>query len=167
MKNGCSTNGPDFRKRRWNYLMTFQSKVDRFFSNLILIVVLIIGALIFLPLFFEDFRNELITVLVYTTILLIVIGFILWITFSIKYVFNQNYLFVKGGPFRSRIPYENITKVSPTTEIFTGYRILSAKDGLEIFYKNAALGSVKISPKNKSEFIIELKRRCPNVQIQQ
>lgn len=147
--------------------MTFQSKVDRFFSNSILIIVLIIGALALLPLFFGDFRNEIATVVIFMTILLIVIGFILWTAFSIKYVFNHNYLFVKGGPFRSRIPYENITKVSPTTEIFTGYRILSSKDGLEIFYKNAALGSLKISPENKSEFITELKKRCSNVQIEQ
>lgn len=147
--------------------MTFQSKVDRFFTSFILIAVLIIGAVIFLPLFIEDVRNELATVLILTTILLIVIGFILWTAFSVKYVFNQDYLFVKSGPFRSRIRYENITKVSSTTAIFTGYRMLSSRDGLEIFYKNAALGSMKISPKNKSKFITELKRRCPNLQIQQ
>lgn len=146
--------------------MTFHSKVDRFFTRFILIVVLMIGAVTFLPLFFVGVRNELASVLILTTIFLIVIGFILWTVFSVKYVFNQEHLFVKGGPFRSRIPYENITKVSPTTAIFTGYTILSSKDGLEIFYKNAALGSVKISPKHKKEFISELKIRCPNLLIQ-
>ena len=146
--------------------MTFSSKVDRFFIRFIVIAVLIIGSLVFLPLFFEDVRNELATVLIWSAILLIVIGFILWTAFSVKYVFNQDYLVVKGGPFRSRIPYENITKISPTTEIFTGYRILSSRDGLEIFYKNSALGSVKVSPKNKNEFIAELKKRCSHLQIQ-
>ncbi|BAQ11174.1 hypothetical protein OXB_2703 [Bacillus sp. OxB-1] len=145
--------------------MTFSSKVDRFFIRFIVIAVLIIGSLVFLPLFFEDVRNELATVLIWSAILLIVIGFILWTAFSVKYVFNQDYLVVKGGPFRSRIPYENITKISPTTEIFTGYRILSSRNGLEIFYKNSALGSVKVSPKNKNEFIAELKKRCSNLQI--
>lgn len=146
--------------------MIFRSKVDRFFTSFILITVLIIGAVTFLPLLFVDVRNELASVLLLTTIFLIVISVILWTVFSVKYVFYQDYLFVKGGPFRSRIPYENITKVSPTTAIFTGYTILSSRDGLEIFYKNAALGSVKITPENKKEFITELKNHCSNLQIQ-
>jgi|SRR5690625_251082 len=145
--------------------MVFRSKIDTFFSNFMLIVVLIIGAGTFWPLFLEG-GTDLSVVLILTSIFLIAISFILWTVFSVKYVFYQEYLFVKGGPFRSRIPYDNITKVSPTTAIFTGYRILSSRDGIELFYKTAALGSVKISPKDKKEFITELKRQCPDIQIQ-
>jgi|SRR5690625_2634968 len=145
--------------------MVFRSKVDAFFSNFMLIVVLIIGAGIFWPLFLEG-RTDLPVVLILTLIFLIVISFILWTAFSVKYVFYQDYLFVKGGPFRSRIPYENITKVSLTTAIFTGYRILSLRDGLELFYKTAVLGSIKNSPKDRRKFITELKKWCPNIQIQ-
>jgi|SRR5699024_361456 len=145
--------------------MVFRSRVDTFFSNFILIVVLIIGVGIFWPLFLED-GTDLSVVLILTSIYFIVISFILWTAFSVKYVFYQDYLFVKGGPFRSQIPYENITKVSPTTAIFTGYRVLSSRDGIELFYETAALGSVKISPKDKRAFITELKRRCSNIQIQ-
>src|SRR5699024_12539311 len=100
-----------------------------------------------------------------TLISLIVISFILWTAFSVKYVFYQDYLFVKGGPFRSRIPYENITKVSLTTAIFTGYRILSSRDGIELFYKTAVLGSVKISLIYEREFSSELNKRFTNIQI--
>ena len=108
-----------------------------------LVVVIITGAGVFWPLFIEDIRSELAVVLVLVFLFLIVIGFILWTAFSVKYVFYQDYLFVKGGPFRSRIPYEHITGISSTTAIFTGYSILSSRDAIEIFYKNAALGSVK------------------------
>jgi len=145
--------------------MVFRSKVDTFFVNFMLIVVLVIGVGTFWPLFLEG-GTELPVVLILTSIFLIVISFILWSVFSVKYVFYQDYLFIKGGPFRSRIPYEKITKVSSTTAIFTGYRMLSSRDGIEIFYKTAALGSVKLSPRDKREFITELKRRCPNIQIQ-
>jgi len=147
--------------------MVFRSKVDAFFSNFMLIVVLIIGAGSFFPLFIEEVRNELAAVLILTLIFLILISFILWTGFSVKYIFYQDHLFIKGGPFRSRIPYENITKVSPTTAIFTGHRILSSRDGLEIFNNTTFLGSIKISPKNKDEFIAELKRRCQRIQIQE
>lgn len=75
-------------------------------------------------------------------------------------------MLVKGEPFRSRISYENITKFSPTTEKFIGYKLLSSKNAIEIFYKTAALGNVKISPRDKSDFIVALKKRCPNVQFQ-
>lgn len=56
--------------------------------------------------------------------------------------------------------------VSPTTEILTGHRILSSRDAMEIFNETTFMGSIKISPENKVEFINELKRRCPSVQIQ-
>ncbi|WP_301722872.1 PH domain-containing protein [Planococcus shixiaomingii] len=128
-----------------------------------LLAVLIVGAASFSPLFAEG-GTLWPVVIIPTLMFFIVTGVILWMTFSIQYVFYQDYLFVKGGPFRSRIPYEQITKVSPTTDIFTGYRILSSRDGVEIFYKTAILGSVKISPENKKEFISEVKKRCPNIQ---
>src|SRR5699024_8358275 len=95
------------------------------------------------------------------TLFIVSVGIIVWTAFFIKYVFYEDFLLVKGGPFRSKIPYQTITKVSPTDDIFTGYRILSSKQGLEIFYTSAMLESVKISPKNKTEFITELKKRCP------
>lgn len=144
--------------------MVFRSKVDSFFINFMLIVVLIIALGSFFPLFIEEVRNESAAVLILATIFLIVISFLLWTNFSVKYIFYQDYLYIKGGPFRSRIPYEHITKVLPTTAIFTGHRILSSRDAIEIFNKTTFMGSIKISPKNKSEFMSELKKRCPNIQ---
>nr|WP_144926395.1 PH domain-containing protein [Paenibacillus bovis] len=152
--------------------MVFRAKVDAFFVNFMLIVIIVIGLGSFFPFFMEEIRNEAAGVLVQvviilTSIFLIVISFILWVAFSVRYVFYQDYLFIKGGPFRSRIPYENITKVSPTTKIFTGHRILSSRDAIEIFNKTTFMGSMKTSPSNRKEFISELKKRCPNIQIQE
>jgi len=113
-----------------------------------LIVVLIIGIASFFPLFVEG-GTELPVVLILFSTFLIVTSFILWCAFAVKYVFYQDYLFVKGGPFRSRIPYEKITKVSPATEIFIGYKLLSSRDAIELFYEISAFGSVKLSPMEK------------------
>lgn len=145
--------------------MIFRSKIDKFFINLLLIIVLSIGGLAFLPFYFNGIKNNITPNLISMMILFLTIGFMLWTSFSIKYVFNEDFLLVKGGPIKSRIRYENITNVSPTTDVFTGYRILSSRDALEIFYKNALLGSVKISPENQKAFVDELKRRCPNLHI--
>ncbi len=145
--------------------MIFRSKIDKFFINLLLIIVLSIGGLAFLPFYFNGIKNDITPNIISMMVLFLTIGFILWISLSIKYVFNEDFLLVKGGPIKSRIRYENITNVSPTTDVFTGYRILSSRDALEIFYKNALLGSVKISPENQKAFVDELKRRCPNLHI--
>jgi hypothetical protein len=145
--------------------MEFRSKVDRFFIFTITITVFVILAVFIIPLSLDNGRT-FIDIIVVLSLCVFLIGFILWSTFSIKYVFYQNHLFVKGGLFRSRIPYEEITRISTTKEIFTGYRLLSSKDGIEIFYKSASLGSVKISPKDIELFISEIKRRCPSVQLE-
>lgn len=99
-------------------------------------------------------------ILITSALFIFATSFIAWIFLSIKYVFHEEYLLVKGGPFRSEIRYEDIMKVTPTTEIFTGYRILSSKKAIEIFYKNASLGSVTISPKDSALLLFELENRC-------
>ncbi|MDY0407053.1 PH domain-containing protein [Virgibacillus sp. 179-BFC.A HS] len=144
--------------------MVFRSKIDKFFVITIAITLLIILAVCIIPLVLS--KSTVAETIVVLSLCALSIGLILWSAFFIRYEFFPNHLFVRGGLFRSRIPYEKITKVTPTSAIFTGYRIMSSRDGIEIFYQNATLGSVKVSPKNKSEFIAELKKHCPNVQIQ-
>lgn len=146
--------------------MVFYSKIDSFFRNFIIVMMLIIVSVTLLPLFFISETSLPIT-LVIASIILIVIIILLWNSFSIRYVFYQNHLFIKGGLFRSRLPYESIIKVVPTSDIFTGHRILSSRDGLEIFNKTTILESIKISPENKCEFIDELRKRCKNIEVQE
>lgn len=144
--------------------MEFRSKIDKFFVGIISITVFIILGVFLFPLLLDYDRTSIDTITV-LTLCVLSIGVLLWSGFSIKYVLYNDHLFVKGGLFKSRIPYEDITRVSPTTEIFTGYRLLSSKQGIELFYKSATLGSVKISPKDIDLFIFELEKRAPNVQI--
>ncbi|WP_110926221.1 PH domain-containing protein [Bacillus massiliglaciei] len=144
--------------------MEFRSKMDRFFALILTVTSLVILAVSLLPLVFDKSRSPFDIILV-LTLCVLAVGFLWWIVCSIKYVFFQDYLLVKGGFFRSRIPYQDIIKVSPVKEVFTGYRLLSAKNGLELFYTSASLGSVKISPNERERFISELKARCPNVRV--
>lgn len=144
--------------------MKFSSKIDNFFVGIISITVFIILSVFLFPLLLDYDRTSIDTITV-LSLCVLSIGLLLWSAFSIKYVLNNDHLFVKGGLFKSRIPYEDITRISPTTEIFTGFRLLSSKQGIELFYKSATLGSVKISPKDIDLFIFELEKRAPNVQI--
>ncbi|MGX9134221.1 PH domain-containing protein [Rummeliibacillus sp. JY-2-4R] len=144
--------------------MKFRSKIDHYFVVVISITIIVILAVFLLPLIFDHERRITDTIIV-LSLCVLTVGFVLWTAFSNIYVFYQDYLLVKGGLFQSRIPYEEIIRISPTKEILTGYRLLSSNDGLELFYKTAILGSVKISPKDKELFISEIKKRCPNAQI--
>ena len=87
---------------------------------------------------------------------------------SIRYEMLDDYLLVKGGPFRSKIRYEDITKVEAgqfsVADTLVGYRVMSARDGVEIHYKTAIMGSIRISPNNKEKFIKELKTRARHAQ---
>ncbi|QFF99126.1 hypothetical protein PB01_09955 [Psychrobacillus glaciei] len=142
--------------------MVFRSKGDISFFTLIFLVVLIMANIPLHPVYKEVSLSIIINIF---GIFIISLGFILWYGASIKYVFCKDYLLIKGGPFRRKIPYQNITKVSPKTDGFTGYRISSFDKGLELFLKSANLGSIKILPMDKMEFITELRKRCSNTQI--
>lgn len=149
--------------------MKFPAKVDSFFIKFIVSAITIISLVYLYPLYRDYAAGSLTT---QTTVIILVllflsVGFLLWVIFFIQYVFYDEYLLVKGGPIRSRIQYEDITKVNPSDNIYTGYRILSAKIGLEIFYKTGAFGSVKISPKDEKQFLSELMKRSPQAKIHQ
>ncbi|MGM0899204.1 MAG: PH domain-containing protein [Bacillota bacterium] len=143
--------------------MTFRSKIDSFFIRFILVAILFIAAVSFIPLLFED--APLSAFVIVTATFLVTTALILWITFAIRYVFLENHLLVKAGPFRSRIPYGSILKVAPTRDIFTGYRLLSSRDALELINNTTMFGTVKISPKDQSAFIEELQKRCPDLKV--
>ena len=144
--------------------MLFRSKVDKSFLLLISFALLVISAVFLLPLFLDQDRTVRDTVIVFL-LYLFSAGLILWTSIDIKYVFYPNFLLVKGGLFRSRIPYAEISRVTETNEILIGYRLLSSKDALEIHYNTGWLGSVKISPKDKKGFIDQLQKHCSHITI--
>lgn len=143
--------------------MVFRSKVDTFLLILLFFVVAVMGSIPLFPIF----KGASLSVLIITAAFFICsFAFLLWYGTSIKYVFCEDYLLIKGGPFKSKILYQNITKVSSTTAGFTGYRISSSDKGLELVLKSARFRSIKILPKDKMEFISELRKRCPHTLIQ-
>ncbi|REB05211.1 hypothetical protein DVB69_15750 [Sporosarcina sp. BI001-red] len=144
--------------------MEFKPKIDKTFLLFIGICMLVISVATWWPLLLEggtDWR----VILTLAVVFLFSNGVIAWCSFAVRYVFYPNYLLVKGGPFRSKIPYETITTVATSRDIYTGYRLLSSVDALELFYEHAILGSVKISPLDKEAFLKELMIRNPQVKV--
>jgi hypothetical protein len=142
--------------------MTFRAEIDSFFITLITITLLIISSIFIFPFIFDYEDITTTDIVVVLSIFILSAAVIIWTAFFIHYKFYDDYLYIKGGPFRSRILYDEITKVSPTEDIYTGYRVLSSRNSIEISYKSGFLGSVKISPKEQKYFLIELRKRCRN-----
>ncbi|TQR20485.1 PH domain-containing protein [Psychrobacillus vulpis] len=148
--------------------MTFNSKRDRTFITLIIFAIGIIALATLWPVVYELFFTEApdyVAIIILFVLFILIAGFMLWITFDIEYTFHTDYLYVRGGLFRSKIPYKDITKVNPTSQILVGYRILSSKDALEIHYKQAFMGSVIISPLEKEDFIKVLLEKAPHIHV--
>ncbi|MCF6136571.1 PH domain-containing protein [Pseudalkalibacillus berkeleyi] len=145
--------------------MKFKTKYDKTFRVIISITFIIILVSFLLPLFFESGRKPYNTLIV-LSLFILTVGLLLWTLISIQYVFRENHLFVKAGPIRSRIAYEDITKVSPTRQILSGYRLLTSMDAIEIHYHSGLLGSVKVSPREQDRFISELKKRSPHMKVE-
>ena len=136
--------------------MKFRSKIDRTFIVMMSVALVIVALATLWPVAYELFFTnspEYPAIWIMIALFLVCIGFLIWISLDIHYIFYDNHLYVKGGPFRSKIKYKDITKVNKTSNILAGYRILSSKDALEIHYKNSLMGSIIISPDNQEQFL--------------
>ena len=146
--------------------MEFRSKIDRTFVTLMSIVIVFIALATLWPVAYELFYTnspDYIAIWIMVALFLVCTGFLVWISLDIQYTFYDDYLYVKGGPFRSKIKYKDMTKVNSSSNILAGYRILSSKDALEIHYKYSLLGSIIISPENQEQFVKLLLEKAPHV----
>lgn len=151
-----------------NNNLSFKSKRDRTFFRKIMVALVIVALVTLAPVLYELFfsaTRDMLAVFITSILFLLCAGFIVWVSFDIEYTFTENHLFVRGGPIRSKIPYEDITKVNPTANILVGYRVLSSKDALEIQYKKALLGSVIISPERQEVFLQVLLEKAPHIHL--
>ncbi|MED3553263.1 PH domain-containing protein [Cytobacillus praedii] len=140
--------------------MVFKSKIDKYYLYVLISAIVIIGIACVLPLFLDK-QIDLFGIVCMLSIFFLTVGFLLWISFSISYSFQENHLLVKTGPFKKRVQYIEITSIRPTKDIFTGYRILSSMDAIAISYRSGLMGEIKISPKDKEAFLSELRARVP------
>jgi len=139
--------------------MVFRTKVNMFLLLGIFLAVVIVGSIPLLSLYKQ---LPLPILLLIVVLFLVAGGFVWWYGTSLQCIFYKEYLLIKGGPFKRRVPYHTITKVAPTIDKFTGYRITPSDIGLELCVESTSFGSIKILPDNKTGFIEELKKRCPH-----
>ncbi len=78
--------------------------------------------------------------------------FILWILRGTFYILDGKILTVRSGPFKWRVPIDEITGITPTHNPLSSPAL--SLDRLRIEYGNGR--SIMISPENKDEFIADI-----------
>lgn len=142
--------------------ITFTSKMDKTFRSLLILFSSIILLLFILPFVLDsdnmtksDFWN--ITLSCFITLLIL-----LWLSFDIKYVFKEEYLYLRAGFLFTRIRYEDIEsyrEVKGLMDVVSGFNILNSTNAIAILSQKVVLGEVKISPADRVGFLCELERR--------
>jgi hypothetical protein len=93
---------------------------------------------------------------------LIASGFFLWIWYGTYYEFRETYLAIRFGPFFEDVQYAKIFSARPFKSMVSSMALSS--EMIEIRHgKNYITGTTYISPIGRDEFIIELQKRCINL----
>lgn len=145
--------------------MRFKTKRDPLFTNLWTALILVANLVILWPLLLDPqalSSGGLVGLIVPDVLVTALLG---WLAIDISYEFKEEVLFVKGGMFRSKIRYEEITQITRHPNLWVGYRLISSRDAIEIHYRIGAIGSVVVSPADQERFIEELIRRNNSIQI--
>lgn len=145
--------------------MRFKTKRDPLFVCLWLFFLFVANLVLLWPLPLDPkalTRTELVGIIVPDALVTLLLA---WLALDISYVIREDLLLVKGGMFRSKIRYNDITRITRQPNIWLGYRLLFSRDAIEIHYRNGVLGSVVISPVDQERFIQELIRRNPSIEF--
>ena len=89
----------------------------------------------------------------------------LWIVFDTKYTIKENKLYYCSGPIRGKIDVLKINKIEnvKTWYVTSVLKPALGSYGLTITYNR--FDDIYISPKNKEDFIAELLKINPNIQL--
>jgi hypothetical protein len=93
--------------------------------------------------------------LIVALVLLLLIGFPVWVLTSTNYTITTNELTIRSGPFSWKIPFRDITAVERSASRRSGPAL--SMDRLRIDYGQGK--SILISPDNKEAFLQELDAR--------
>jgi hypothetical protein len=98
-------------------------------------------------------------------ILAIAIAMIIWVLLDTRYVIKTNFLLYRSGPVRGRIDISSIKKIKLHTGLFVPVSLKPALDtnGFIITYNQ--YDDLFVSPQNSSQFLEELKKINPNIEV--
>ncbi|MNH94772.1 hypothetical protein D3C73_473970 [compost metagenome] len=93
----------------------------------------------------------------------LIAAFLTWLWVASYYVLKDNSLFIRSGPITKSISYDLIVKVKPVRSWLASAATSSRR--LEIQYGKYEV--IHISPLNEAGFLSEIRKKCPEAQIEE
>lgn len=137
--------------------MEFRTRKDRWLVVLLLLMVLFcgVGGLMLLA---EPGHKHLPVAI----LCLVFSGASVFLMYPVRYTLAERELVVRGGPFRWRVAYENIEKVTPTRNPLAAPAWSLSRLRVDHRYRGRTV-FLLISPERQEEFLRELAGRCPHL----
>lgn len=124
----------------------FKSKVDSWIK-LLLVAVIIVQVLAIGSAAFQADDPRAVTAMILVGVA--VVGLMIWLTVATYYIVNRGTLTIVAGPFRWKVPLDEISSVEPTRSPLSSPAL--SLDRLRIRYgKNRR---IMVSPADKEEFL--------------
>jgi hypothetical protein len=126
--------------------------------------LVLVAVTTFAPIYWMEKDNEpFYSILTYVIIMVSVLVFMLHLTLTTHYTFEEDKLVCKSGFFRKSINYDAIRKIESGTQFYAGWKMSLALKGIIIHYNR--YDDILISPENEAQFIQELIKRNSNIEI--
>lgn len=136
--------------------MKVKSEIDLLFQVIIGTTVIIMIAPIVLIPPQEQWMLAIVTVPM--------VLFLLWLVLGTWYEFRDDYLYCVSGPFREKIYYDKIKDVRLTENLMSSMAFSRKRIEIRQHNKNYFTGTTMISPQNREDFYVQLKRKCKNLE---
>ena len=140
--------------------MKFKSRKDIFIQ----VVIYAACFLILLTLYQELTINKIDgNSYIATTVLLSVLGFILWILHGTHYTLTEEHLKYRAAFLKGSIPIESIHELQVGKTMWAGFKPATARKGIIVKY--GEYSEIYISPDSNETFVKEIKRIRPEIKI--
>lgn len=96
---------------------------------------------------------------------LIVYAFVAWLWFGTYYTIDHDALNVKTGPFKRRIKFSEITRITETKSLWQGAIFTAALSLHRVHIRYARYNAIDVSPEDQGRFIDMLAARCPKAKV--
>lgn len=141
--------------------MRFKSRKDILFQ----IVTFGLSGLFIGVILFRTFSNKTVNYefIWPDTLMLLVIGFLLWLNFGTEYELTPTELKYKSGPISGKIEIERIKEIVKGKSLCSGLKPAIARNGLIIKYDKYE--EIYISPKTNNTFIVKILELNKDIKI--
>lgn len=101
-------------------------------------------------------------------LLLLPVGLLLWIWFDTGYTIQEGNVAYRSGPFRGKVPIQNINQIVKKSNPLVGLKPVLSTDCVKVIYKRKSSKKdreIYFSPVDKAVFINHIRKANPNVKI--